>query len=190
MYRNNPNNPELLQTANNLRYKYHTLLKEATIKQNSNFLSSSKNVSKDSWNVINSNKSTKTTVKESIELNVHGNTISSCKDVVNSLNEFFINIPMGNSHNEQEKIEIISPRNNSTMYLDPVSPFEIHTIISKLKNKKSCGLDEISNVVLKKIGENLVIPLAHVMSLSLQSGIFPDCLKSSKVVSPLIQKRR
>ncbi|KAE8740289.1 hypothetical protein FOCC_FOCC014189, partial [Frankliniella occidentalis] len=53
------------------------------------------------------------------------------------------------------------------MFLDPVSPQELLAIINNLKNKTSAGIDEISNVLLKKIG--------------------PNCLKNSKVV-PLFKK--
>jgi len=183
IFRLNPGTPDLLQTANNLRREYHSILKKATIEQNGNFLTSSQNMSRDSWKLINSNKNTKSKSNDYIELNVNGKTISKYEEVVNSLNEYFVNIPTKILPRVQDKLEITSPRNNASMYLDPVLPSELHKIFSNLSNKKSSGLDEISDAVLKKIGENLVTPLVHIINLSFQSGIFPDCLKYSKVIA-------
>ena len=57
----------------------------------------------------------------------------------------------------------------------------ILSIINKLKNKNSSGNDEISNKLLKAIGNELSKPLTIIINKCLLTGIFPDLLKIAKV---------
>ena len=62
-------------------------------------------------------------------------------------------------------------------------------IISKLKNKKSYGIDGIStNVLLKSIANEIIKPLTLITNQSLKTGIFPDAFETSKV-TPIYKKR-
>ena len=61
------------------------------------------------------------------------------------------------------------------------------SIINKLKNKNSSGNDEISNKLLKAIGNELSKPLTIIISQCLLTRIFPDLLKIAKV-KPLFKR--
>ena len=61
------------------------------------------------------------------------------------------------------------------------------SIINKLKNKNSSGNDEVSNKLLKAIGNELSKPLTIIINQCLLTGIFPDLLKIAKV-KPLFQR--
>ena len=61
------------------------------------------------------------------------------------------------------------------------------SIINKLKNKNSSGNDEISNKLLKAIGNELSKPLTIIINQCLLTGIFPDLLKIAKV-KPLFKR--
>ena len=55
-------------------------------------------------------------------------------------------------------------------------------MIKRLKNKFSYGLDGISNFLIKNCSEVLSKPLTLIINQTLTSGIFPEKLKSSKVI--------
>ena len=61
------------------------------------------------------------------------------------------------------------------------------TISEKLDNKKSCGIDEISNIIMKSIITILIKPLTIIINQILETGLFPDKPKIAKV-SPLFKK--
>ena len=61
---------------------------------------------------------------------------------------------------------------------------EIIDIINKLKPKSSSGVDDLSNKVIKHIQEIIAESLTIIINQMLNTGIFPDSLKISKV-SPL-----
>ena len=53
--------------------------------------------------------------------------------------------------------------------------------ISKAKSEKSAGLDKISNKLLKAAEETIITSLQHIFNLSIDTGIFPDEMKHTKV---------
>ena len=50
------------------------------------------------------------------------------------------------------------------------------------KNSSSTGYDAISNKILKKIGREMAPILAHLINSIVRTGIFPNCLKVSKII--------
>jgi hypothetical protein len=61
------------------------------------------------------------------------------------------------------------------------SEAELKIILLYLKSKNSFNYDEIRRKVLKAYASLISLPLTHVYSHSLYTGIFPDCLKISAV---------
>ena len=120
-------------------------------------------------------------------------TITDLKDIANSFNEYFSNIgpslseKIDMSGNDMTYNDYLTNPVHSRFSFSPVS--EKKTIISKLKNKKSYGIDGISNVLLKSIANEIIKPLTLIINQSLETGIFPDAFKTSKA-TPNIQKRR
>ena len=76
------------------------------------------------------------------------------------------------------------PKNQSSIYLVPVTECEIKKIFDNLTNKTSSGWDGISNKLLKKLYDSLFTPLKICINVSFQEGLFPDIMKLS-YVSPL-----
>ena len=63
----------------------------------------------------------------------------------------------------------------------PVSEVYIDNVINKLKNKSSCGYDNISNKHIKYAKNVLTKPLTLLINQCLHTGIFPSQLKLSRV---------
>ena len=63
---------------------------------------------------------------------------------------------------------------------------QITDIINNLKAKSSSGVDKLSNKVIKHIQEIKAEPLTIIINQMLNTGLFPDSLKISKVI-PLLK---
>ena len=115
------------------------------------------------------------------------------KDIANSFNEYFSNIgpslseKIDMSGNTMTYSDYLTNPAHSRFSFTPVSEKETLNIINNLKNKKSYGIDSISNVLLKSIANEILKPLTLIINQSLETGIFPDAFKTSKV-TPLYKK--
>ena len=117
----------------------------------------------------------------------HGDEyIYNAKEIAEHLYNFFINtsrniigtIPQVNSTFHQYLPNPIV----QSMFIDPVDPYDIKTIINKLKPKTSSGFDDISCKLMKLSVNYITDPLAYIINLSLSSGIVPRQMKVAKVV--------
>ena len=66
----------------------------------------------------------------------------------------------------------------------PTTTREIENIVRKLKAKDSCGIDGISNRILKKIYPGIIEAMKIIFDKSMQEGIFPSNMKIA-IVKPL-----
>ena len=84
--------------------------------------------------------------------------------------------------NDVNPTKIVKQTPKSLLKFTKVSELKLCKIVNNMKPKKSCGLDGISNTLLKRIMPVIKTPLCHVVNQSLQSGIFPDFMKTAKVI--------
>ena len=59
---------------------------------------------------------------------------------------------------------------------------EVEKLISALPNKTSSRHDQVSNKILKDLGNTISFPLSLIFNQSLESGVFPDLMKVAKVI--------
>lgn len=109
----------------------------------------------------------------------------SPSDVCNIFNNFFSTV----GQNLASKIPSTnsSPLNNATrvsqtIFMRPATANEILILIQELKNKKSCGPDNIPVRVLKDNAVSFSKMLCSVFDRILMKGHYPDCLKIAKVI--------
>ena len=69
-----------------------------------------------------------------------------------------------------------------SFYFRPIVQDDICIIINSLRNS-SPGWHDINSKVVKYVSDDILKPLAHIINLSLQTGIFPDNQTLSKVTS-------
>ena len=67
-------------------------------------------------------------------------------------------------------------------FLSPVDICEVIKVSKSLRSNASSGVDDISNKVVKRVINAIVLPLVHIFNLSFSSGKVPLKLKQSKVV--------
>ena len=75
----------------------------------------------------------------------------------------------------------------NSMYVKESTEHEILDIVKNLKGKDSRDCYGLSMNVVKQLVGVIVKPFTHACNLSLNTGVFPDCLKLAKVV-PLYKK--
>ena len=97
-------------------------------------------------------------------------TITDLKDIANSFNEYFSNIgpslseKIDMSGNTMTYSDYLTNPFHSKFSFSPVSEKENLNIINNLKNKKSYGIDGISNVLLKSIANEILKPLTLIIN--------------------------
>ena len=68
----------------------------------------------------------------------------------------------------------------NSLFFAPVSSTDVEEIILSLRNKPG-NINTFSTSVLKRLRCHVSHVLCHIISLSLRTGIFPDCLKLARV---------
>ena len=120
----------------------------------------------------------------------NGKTISESKQITNAFNDFFISIgDVGvlNTDINNDFNKYMPRKTNCTLKFEPITVDTVIRIIGGLKPKTSTGVDSISNKLVKFVKNVISEPLSIIINQMLKLGIFPDCLKISKVV-PLYKK--
>ena len=147
------------------------------------------------WRVIN-NITGKTNNKTNVidHIKIEGVRCYNSQLIANKFGKFFSSI--GKTYAEKipksklsasHYLEKINPHPSSA-YLTPTSPTELNRLINKLPNKNSCGYDNINNILLKKLGKELLTPLSIICNTSMTTGVFPSQMKMA-VVIPLFKNK-
>lgn len=68
------------------------------------------------------------------------------------------------------------------MSMSPVIKWEIITVNNKLKLSKSTDMNKISIWLIKQYSEGIFNPLIVFINDSFESGVFPEILKTGKVI--------
>ena len=143
--------------------------------------------SKKIWKGINeiiNNKSSKD--NEEIYLNEDGNIITDQKTVANKFNKFYTSVAdklvrkLGNPTTKFQ--DYLKNPNKHTIFLNETDPGEVATLIHKLDTTKSGDIYGINARLIKDAGPSMATNLSIIFNLSLQSGIFPQLLKTAKVI--------
>lgn len=174
------------------RYKqvYRKVIKAAKNYYNNSYYNRTENKTKAVWNIINNNIQNKNTKRNISELHTKDNTLTDAKEIADFFNNYFMDVPeqLNNKlDNENLGTEFKLNKEYPTMFLDPVDEKTIYNAIIALKNSNSVGVDNISSNILKSVIHFVVQPFTYLINLSLERGVFPEILKTAKVV-PLHKK--
>lgn len=144
----------------------------------------SDNKSKTMWNIIK-NLQKKNQQKSDIVI-YEDNVQISEQDTANNFNSHFTSYNESNDH-DFDFLQDNVPFFYQTINMSKICEADIMSLVCKLKNSTSCGFDDISNNLLKKCSRELCSPLAYLINLSIEKGIFPSKLKLAAVI-PLFKK--
>lgn len=160
-------------------------------------LNSAKGNLKDEWQVVNNilNKSSFLKKPTVIRSGVNNCELTDNFDIAEAFNIYFTSIA-GNSQTGfilsncttcSSHLNGFELTHTNSFAFEPITASEILKSIGSLKDSNACGVDGISNIVIKRIAFFLVDVLAHLFNNSIYSGVFPDELKCADVM-PLFKK--
>jgi hypothetical protein len=75
-----------------------------------------------------------------------------------------------------------------SMFIEPVTEYELQIEISNLSENKSAGHDDISANIIKIISGEVIKPLTYIYNLSFETGKIPNFLKKS-LVTPIFKAK-
>lgn len=149
-------------------------------------INNSSNLSKEVWKVVNkSTNKIKPPHSENLLLKLDGKIIDNPLDVANVLvNQFSFKCISSNIKNLDPYMFLVqsTKRVQKDMVIAPVTPNEIVKMVNEMKNKKSCGYDDIPIAVIKENLDVLAEPLTVFYNKCIAEGIFPDQLKIAKII--------
>ena len=74
----------------------------------------------------------------------------------------------------------------NSMFLDPITEFEVQNEMNNLNSNKSPGYDGLSARTIKQVSKEVSKPLAHIFNLTFTTGIIPEQIKTS-LVTPVFK---
>ena len=177
-----PTNENVTRLYNIFRNRVNRELKRSKKEHYSSYFEEHSNNIRKTWEGIKSIINVKNTVKPAIsQLNINGNIIDDSKDIVDSVNNFFVNVGP-ETENNVPKTEHISPekflknRNQVNFIIAHISNEDVLDIIRSLPNKYT-GPFSIPLKLLQVVADVIVIPLSHIINVSFLTGIFPDVMR-------------
>ncbi|KAK3926464.1 putative RNA-directed DNA polymerase from transposon BS [Frankliniella fusca] len=183
------NDPTLNSYFKRYRLIYRQVIKSAKCLHNQKMISNSKNKCKSIWSIINDNisKSKPDHKNMKIRRSEGSHLIENPTDISNIFNDYYLDTINDLQKNNPRNGTTTKTPANSSMFLGSVSQNEVINAIGKLKNKKCCGPDDITDEILKLCHQDIVEPLTDILNASFENGIFPNLLKTSKIF-PLHKK--
>ena len=118
--------------------------------------------------------------------NIENKTVSDQDEIANSFNSCFLpilGIKLITMYQSRTNIsETIYHPITHSIFLDPLIPADILTIVNKLKPKTSYEENGLSAKLLSKTIDKIIDPITHIVNLTFETGIFPSELKCAKVI--------
>ena len=147
----------------------------------------------DTWNTAKSFMNWESNAGPPHQLSVGGRLVTKASEIASEMNSFFINkvrliresiryIP-----NPFTACYGIMRNRRCNLSMKHVTVLKVNKLLKKLKNSKSCSIDELDNFCVKLAADVIDKPLHHIITLSIQQKKFPSGWKLSKVI-PLHKK--
>lgn len=133
--------------------------------------------SKDTWKIMNSllGRSTQPVTKI-----VRGNCELTETNLANAFNNYFLSLaPV--SENTDYDFSYMKPHQQNTMFIEPVSPGEVISAFTSLKNSKAEDNLGLQVKPIKHVIDIISPILVHIFNICLSDGIFPRNMQCAKV---------
>ena len=167
------------------RNKVNKMREKAEREHYNKLLSENKNNLKKIWQILKEiiNRNQRSSISSRFMIN--NQIVINKQTIADGFNSFYINVGPTLAKNipnvNKTPCSFIKRSFNHTMHVDPVTSEEICKTIINLK-MGSPGYDNINSKVFKTTARHCVIPITHLVNLSVTTGIFPDELKIARVI--------
>ena len=171
------------------RNRVATELKKSKLEYYHNYFAKNEKNMRKLWDGINSIIAKKTCSHSIIDKvkDVNGKLLDDPTQMASNFNEYFVNV--ADSINKaiprtpNSPLRYLGSANENSLFLSPVTHFEVEDVISNLSSSKSTGPHSVPIKLLKVVKHHISHPLAELVNQSFLKGIFPSKLKIAKVVS-------
>ena len=184
-----PNDLIALETYKKYRNKLCSVMRKAEKEFYSTLVEEAEGDQGKMWRVINDvmgRKRKALALPEKLILE-NGKELDDPQNICDNLNKFFTTVgpSLAAKINDRRKrpeeyLQFQHPL--SSFFLQPVSPQEVSTALSKIKVRKTYGPDGLHPRFLRDISTHLARPLAHFINMSFQSGQVPKEIKEARVL--------
>lgn len=192
--KNEPNNELIKMEYKNYVKVLDKIINEAKLMYDREQIIKNSNDTKKLWKYVNQ-KLAKNNRKDGNIIYLYDENKLKIKDsdkIANTMNSYFCNIgtKLSNEIQKPQNKEIKLPSmNKNSIFITPTDSFEIASIIHNLKLKNG-GVDNIDAKTLIVLSRHIVLPLVHIINLSIEKAIWPDALKSADVTPIYKAKER
>ena len=138
------------------------------------YIETSANRCKMAWDIIKTNVPQRVNNKVAISCDEFNQYLSNLPNMISSQLNF--------SNILATDLLINLPKPNQVFEWKHIGIEDIFQIVGSLKNTNSKDYYDVSNKFLKQIIPYIALPLTICINDSLNTGLFPDCLKISKVI--------
>jgi hypothetical protein len=143
--------------------------------------------SKKAWDTINEVQGKCKKTDNVDKINVNGALETDPLKIATEFNSFFTRVGKQISNSippvakaPEDYVNYDRPIPN--MPLGNTTPEHVKKVIAKFQPKTSCDVQGQSTKMIKFISSEIAVPLAHIFNLSLSQGVFPEKLKSCRVI--------
>lgn len=140
------------------------------------------------WQHINSLINPSKTKYRTLDcLQVDGTIINNNESMANVFNNFFIDSvhELANNFRDSETtLEEIQLTNPGLFKIREVPSDKIKTIITNMCNSKAQDIYNLNMALVKKHQCELLVPITHLVNLSIRTNTFPECWKPA-VITPI-----
>ena len=182
-----PDNDHVRTIYNQARNRVSRLIDKSYKEHNNSYFEEHNNNIKKAWEgirkIVNVKKATKFSVSH---LNINGKAVDDSLGIANGFNDFFVNVGP-NTEKSVPKVPNKSPeqflknRVQFEFLIAHVSEEEIIDLITSLPIKAT-GHASIPLKWIKIVADLLAVPLCRIINLSFIKGVFPELLKTAKVI--------
>lgn len=175
---------DLFRTYRNI---YNSVLKKSKAIYFRDRMENANGDSKKVWDTIREACNTQSSKSSTIDkLEVDGIILNDHEQIANAFNSHFANI--GNKVAEHipdidvDFKDFLPPPCVNSFFLEPTTPNEVLGVILSMGKKNSQDINDIPFKVIQHVALDLINPLSHIFNLSVDNGIFPTKMKTSKVI--------
>ena len=97
------------------------------------------------------------------------------------LNNFFVNVGTSAIGDINKAVSRIETQQRS-MYLKPVTSYEIANIIKSLKTKNTMDVNHLNTKIIQSTANYICEPLTTIINSCFEQGVIPDRMKMAKVI--------
>jgi len=160
-------------------------IKQAKMRYFRNKFNSNLKNARETWKCINSLTDRNKKKESTVELVINNEIITDPTSIADSFNTYFANVGPNLDRNIPETrtppTSYMGPANVQSFFVGPATAADVEIVLKSLRNVGG-GLHSIPVFIMKHCADILCPILSELFNKSVSAGVFPDCLKTARVI--------